>query len=411
MAADIIANRYEAVEQAGARFQKLHDQQVQMESMIRQMYERLRGGAWQGEAATAFFAEMTDNVFPALKRLQNTLIVSSETAKQINQIFRQAEEEAAKQIVFDGSAASGGTASGGATSGGATSGGAASANSANQLPGQVSTKQIFSDDYMNRMVGSKLKGADDPALNTAMETITSGKASQAEIQAALAQIAKSRGLSVEQVTANYEKFKQLQQQQAEIARKNGKPLPENVNFLHPKFLGSTSSLRYGKVVGDALGIDPVFASMLNPTGGLVGNGNYAVDAGESPVGYHGIMHDAAGYLKNYHNEGPGYDYLKRENRDPRDPLTGQESGIRYWNQKLAYGLIDGNGLNLNKPVQTIIQNGVIESLGNGMGAVVDMKSTYETVKNVAGDTYNTVKNAASDTYNSAKNKVRDLFSF
>ncbi|MFD3162784.1 WXG100 family type VII secretion target [Herpetosiphon sp. NSE202] len=401
MTADIIANRYEVVEQAGVRFQKLYDQQVQMEALVRRTYEQLRGGAWQGAAATAFFAEMTDEVFPAMKRLQQMLIVGSEMATQINQIFRQAEEEAAKQIVFDASAVSGGTASGGAASGGTASGGSTSADAANALPAPVSTDKIFTDDYMDRMIGSQFKGANDPELNSAMETITSGKASEAEIQNALAQIAKSRGLSMEEVTANYNKFNQLRQEASEIARKTGNPMPDNVNFLHPNFLGSTASLRYGKVVGDALGIDPVFASMLNPTGGLVGNGNYAIDAGERPVGYHGIMHDAAGYLKNYHNDGPGYNYLGQENRDPRDPLTGQESGIRYWNRKMAYGFIDGNGINFNPP---IVSNVVAEIGGWGIG-------TYTDIKREVPKIWESTKSTASDTWNSLSKGVSDIFSF
>ncbi|XSG75947.1 WXG100 family type VII secretion target [Herpetosiphon llansteffanensis] len=401
MAADIIANRYEAVEQAGVRFQKLYDQQVQMEAMVRRTYEQLRGGAWQGTAAEAFFAEMSDDVLPALKRLQQTLIVGSEMATRINQIFRQGEEEAAKQIAFDGNGVSGGTGSGGAASGEAALGGSASALPSNALPAPVSTDKIFTDDYMDRMIGSQFKGANDPELNSAMETITSGQASEAEIQNALAQIAKSRGLSMEEVTANYNRFDELRQQAVETARLNNKDLPENVNFLHPDFLGSTSSLRYGKVVGDALGIDPVFASMLNPTGGLVGNGNYAVDAGERPVAYHGIMHDAAGYLKNYHDKGPGYNYLDQENRDPRDPLTGQESGIRYWNRKMAYGFIDGNGINLNPP---IVSNVVAEVGGWGIG-------TYTDIKREVPKIWESTKSTASDAWNSLSNGISDIFSF
>lgn len=43
---------------------------------------------------------MNENIFPAMKRLQNVLAVSGEVTKQINRIFRQAEEEAANQINF-----------------------------------------------------------------------------------------------------------------------------------------------------------------------------------------------------------------------------------------------------------------------------------------------------------------------
>ena len=60
------------------------------------------------------------------------------------------------------------------------------------------------------------------------------------------------------------------------------------------------------------------------------------DRGEpdDPLVKHGVVHDAAGYLKNYHDAGPGYDYLGREGRDTSDPFVGQEAGIQYWLEKL-----------------------------------------------------------------------------
>ncbi len=63
-------------------------------------------------------------------------------------------------------------------------------------------------------------------------------------------------------------------------------------------MGSTSQLRYGKVVGDVFGVDPMFGAMLNPTGGLVGPDNKALDGDSTALGYHGVVHDAAGYLYN-----------------------------------------------------------------------------------------------------------------
>ncbi len=100
-------------------------------------------------------------------------------------------------------------------------------------------------------------------------------------------------------------------------------------------MGSTPQMRYGKVVGDAFGVDPVFGALLNPTGGLVGYGNIAYQpANDSAVGYHGVFHDAAGYLNSFHNAGPGYNYLGQEDGDTSSPLTGQTSGLRYWSDKV-----------------------------------------------------------------------------
>lgn len=101
MAADVVQSDYERLGQVAKQFQKLHDQQTQMEAMVHQTYQQLRS-TWQGDAAVAFFGEMDDSIFPTLKRLQTSLTTASAMTTQISQIFRQAEEEAAKGIKFDG---------------------------------------------------------------------------------------------------------------------------------------------------------------------------------------------------------------------------------------------------------------------------------------------------------------------
>ncbi|WP_054535195.1 WXG100 family type VII secretion target [Herpetosiphon geysericola] len=403
MAADIIANRYEVVEQAGARFQKLHDQQVQMEAMVRRTYEQLRDGAWQGAAATAFFAEMTDNVFPALKRLQQTLIVGSEMASQINQIFRQAEEAAAKYMTFDGGSIGAMLANAGLAAKHGLDGvsiGAAPA-SAYSIPDV--RKTIFNDDYMNRLVGTKMQGMNDPALNKAMETLLNNNISQAEKDAALAQIAKSRGIPLEKIQADYAKFEKLRDTAAEKGS-----VDKLDQRLHPNFLGSTTSLRFGKVLGDVFDIDPVFGSLLSPTGGIVGWGTYGVDGGDSAVGYHGIMHDAGGYLLKHHDTGPGYDYLDLEGRDRKHPLTGQESGIRYWDEKFAK-LNDGMSPSDLAHQKRI--NRVSELAGEGMGEFVDLQKAVENgvdaVKEAANEGWNAAKDVASDGWNATKDAASD----
>ncbi|MBM7843856.1 WXG100 family type VII secretion target [Herpetosiphon giganteus] len=100
MAADVVQSDYERLGQVATQFQKLHDQQTQMEAMVRQTYQHLRN-TWHGDAAVAFFAEMDDAIFPTLKRLQNALTSASTLTTQISQTFRQAEEEASKIVSFD----------------------------------------------------------------------------------------------------------------------------------------------------------------------------------------------------------------------------------------------------------------------------------------------------------------------
>ena len=79
--------------------------------------------------------------------------------------------------------------------------------------------------------------------------------------------------------------------------------------------------------------------MLNPTGGMVGPGMdvLAPTDANSPVIWHGIFHDAGGYLLNYQNSGPGYTYLASKQpasgRRGADPLQGQVEGISYWYER------------------------------------------------------------------------------
>jgi len=345
------------------------------------------------------------------------LLVSSELTKQINQIFRQAEEAAAKCITFDSGSIGGMLADAGLAAGHGLAGVSIGAALVDDTSKPDLRKTIFNDDYMNRLVGLKMQGMDVPELNKAMETIINDKASEADVQAALVKIAKLRDVPLEKIQADHKRFVELRKRATEKG-----DVDQLDQDRHPDFLGSTTSLRFGKVLGDVFGIDPVFGSLLSPTGGLVGYGNIAIDAKERPVGYHGIMHDAGGYLLKHHEMGPGYDYLGLEGRNPTHPLTGQESGIRYWNQKLAYGFIDGDGINLNNPVQKLAEYAVIDAVDHRLGQIVDVHEGLKTVKNAANDGWNAAKDAAndgwhatkdaaSDRWNAASKSAKDIFSF
>jgi hypothetical protein len=189
---------------------------------------------------------------------------------------------------------------------------------------------LFQDDYMKGLIDSKFQGADSAELRGAMNDLSKNPTG-ADLDRTLQKIADLRGRPVADLRAEYDKYLQIKQQRDA----SGRGTPDDLNFLHPTFQGSTSQLRYGKVVGDAFGVDPVFGSMLNPTGGLVGPDNWAVDGDSTALGYHGVVHDAAGYLYNYHKVGPGYDYLGREQRDTSSPLSGQREGIKYWRETLG----------------------------------------------------------------------------
>ena len=106
--------------------------------------EVLQGGDWLGKGATAFYQEMGSQVMPTMKRLANALQTAQQTTLQIQQIVKQAEDEAARWLRGDGSGAGAGvvpgpgpgggsgSGSGGAGGGSAGGGGAGAATAAQQ---------------------------------------------------------------------------------------------------------------------------------------------------------------------------------------------------------------------------------------------------------------------------------------
>jgi len=323
----------------------------------------LEGGDWIGKGATAFYNEMNSAVLPAMKKLASALDTASQTTKKISQIVKRAEDDSAAlfkavlvgsavgaaaggQFAGAGAGGSGGAGSPGGTggsggaggtggAGGQTSGGAGgtSGTPAWQQNNPLLTRDpnsLFSDGYMKSLIGSKFDGADSSELRNAMNELAQNPTGASD--QLLARIAQLRGRPFDEIKAGYQKFLQAREQ----AMASGQEPPKQLWGIHSDFMGSTSQMRYGRIVGDALGMDPVFGAMLNPTGGMVGPDNKAFDADSSAVGYHGIVHDAAGYLYNYHNHaGPGYDYLGREGRDTSSPFSGQREGIRYWRDTIG----------------------------------------------------------------------------
>ncbi len=368
---------------------------------IRQALEALQSGDWVGPGATAFYAEMTGAVIPALRRLIAALEQAALVCRQLAALFKKAEDDAAAQLKKQqggggggGSPAGGGAPAAGETEteagesggggggggdnagaggGGAARGGAGAPEAANVggdsnplTPGNPS--DLFKEDNMKALIGSQYEGAGSDRLHNAMETLATNPTG-AQLESTLRDIADARGKSYEQIRADYDKFVEVRQQAIDTARSKGMDPPEQLNFAHPNFMGSTSQMRFGQVVGDAFGIDPVFGAMLSPTGGLVGPGNAAFDAGESPVGYHGVVHDAAGYLKNFHDTGPGYDYLGREGRDTASPLSGQREGIKFWRETMG-------GSNPGSTASEYLMRGLVGGLDMGSRALDALKSVF-----------------------------------
>jgi hypothetical protein len=206
-------------------------------------------------------------------------------------------------------------------------------------------RTLFAPERMDGVVDMHFAGEGTPQLNEAMKGLLFAQEG-ADVSAQLAEIGRQRGLDPQVVEQQYARFKQVQEVARQLEAARGLPPDEALTSrrdeylaTHGEFLGTQSSLRFGQVVGEATGLDPAFAALLNPTGGMVGPGMdvLAPTDADSPIIWHGIFHDAGGYLLNYQNSGPGYTYLQHaqpeSGRRGADPLQGQVEGVSYWYER------------------------------------------------------------------------------
>jgi WXG100 family type VII secretion target len=343
--------KYGTMAEIGRRLARCAEAVEALQQRIQQQVGNLENGGWAGEGSQAFFNEMNQAILPALQRLVQGLEAGDRTSQQIATLFREAEEAARKpsseSLVQpgDGNVVQFAAYTPGEPMGGELPRGAIDEITVPPPPPPKNRslqyvvrnpKSVFTEKYFDQLRRTKLEGSGSKALNSAMERLLENP-SQAEREQLLVRIANLRRKPLPQVRAEYEKFLDIQRTQ----RRGPDKLDYKSQWLdfsdHPDFLGSTTSLRYGKVVGDVFGIDPVFGALLNPTGGIMGPGSSALPqpGPDRPLAYHSIFHDAGGYLKNTHGLGPGYDYLGRESAyDPTHQLTGQKSGMRYWHSKM-----------------------------------------------------------------------------
>jgi len=351
---------YDSLTKIAQGFAQQASRASQTNRSLTQSMNTLKGGDWIGKGATAFYKEMEGEVMPAMIRLAKALEASDRVTRQISKLIKQAEDDASRLFRLDGIGGLLGGVLGGAIGGalagglggaigemmggaggvgeavGGGLGGAAIGSMMDGTPGSWGNPflardpaGLFTDEYFtDHLIGSQIPGAGGE-LGDAMDGLLEAESPE-DAETFLLVIADLRGRPVEELRGEYQKFQELAAQRDEAVAAGAEAVP-GLGGGHPSFMGSNTQMRYGQVVGDAFGIDPVFGSMLNPTGGLVGMGNWAVAGDDTAVGYHGVVHDAAGYMYNYHNQaGPGYDYLGLEGRDTSDALSGQREGIAHW---------------------------------------------------------------------------------
>lgn len=98
MASETIQAQYDTLENIAKRFDVEADNAEQMVKNLSRIVKQLEGGGWKGDAANAFYAEMSEAVFPALSRLQGAFSSANATTNSIVQVIQLAEYEAANQF-------------------------------------------------------------------------------------------------------------------------------------------------------------------------------------------------------------------------------------------------------------------------------------------------------------------------
>lgn len=188
------------------------------------------------------------------------------------------------------------------------------------------------------LIGAEFQGNDTDLLRNAMITLYERPGGE-RLMKALQDVAAARSIPLDKAMVDFEKAMRLrdegilyyQEHHEDYDPRTDHPAPlltaDNIEFT-----ATNAQLVFGKVVGDVFGIDAVFGSLMSPTGGMAGPGNERVIgvSDGSAVATHGAVHDAAGFLKNCFDIGPGYDYFNNEvGSDGTNPLAGQ-TNIRWW---------------------------------------------------------------------------------
>jgi WXG100 family type VII secretion target len=371
MSQDVIQANYEQLREVARRFQAQAESCAELRKTIDHAFDSLHSGGWIGKGSQAFFSEMNSDLLPALDRLHNAMTQGEAVVQEAIKILRAAEEEAGR--LFQATA----TTSAETTP---SDNGNKTEPASGKKEGDLFVRppnELFKDGEMSKMLGKTWAGEGDPRLAWAM-TVLRKNPSDSDRDKALDIIADLRGLKRSEVDQQYAKFCDLQAKAQSKAEKSKQPIQElmpvtrspeelakmlvdpaafakgvlatELGKTQLNYTGSRDHLRFGQVVGDAFGIDPVFGAMLNPTGGMPGSGEWAIPTGESALSYHAAFHDAAGFLHTYFGGGPGYDYLDAELGSTDEPFTGHESGLIYWNQKFLtseflHGRLDKNDIN------------------------------------------------------------------
>ena len=287
-------------------------------------------------------------------------------------------------------------------------------------------EEVFTEEYMQELMTMKFNGEGEPELKVLIKEIEKGLSSsrRPDFMAELATVV-GEPPSAAELDADYTRYLVLCKQRDAIGKEGDKGEIDDVDEeKHPDFVGSHEQLMFGKVLGDALGIHEVFATLLSPTGGLVGPGNDLIPgyvnsphlSPDNPVALHGTVHDAAGYLDSYHNDGPGYNYrdsdfdaalastLEFFGAEALLPITGQVSGIAYWTMEAGDEYVEAR---YDEGVVALEK--ALKSARDGASAQIDeIVFAIEEAKQEMSDAADTLKTQMEDAAKAAEQELRDL---
>ena len=294
--------------------------------------------------------------------------------------------------------------------------------------------EVFTEEYMEELKDMKFAGAGTPELKDVIKKIEKGLsgANRAEVLGDLAEIV-GEPPTLADLDADYARYLILIKQRDAIGGQNGQTKPDGVDEeKHPDFVGSNEQLMFGKVLGDALGIHEVFATLLSPTGGLVGPGNDLIPGAlasphlspDNAVAVHGTVHDAAGYLESFHEEGPGYNYRGSEIEEMifdgfefigleiEEHYKGQASGIYYWGSQKG---LDGVWEDGKEMAEEMFDDAVVELekalegvRSDAKGEIDKIIATFEETKQEALDKANEIKEDLEDRAEEAAEDLSEL---
>lgn len=96
MAVDIIQAKYDQLDGIAHRFGEQAQASRSVQASIERGLRSLQDGGWHGRGAAAFFAEMNNQVTPALGRLSAALLEAQAVTGKISAVLQAAEEEASR---------------------------------------------------------------------------------------------------------------------------------------------------------------------------------------------------------------------------------------------------------------------------------------------------------------------------